>query len=74
MDDRIGPCLGYNRLNSPFVFDTGMDDAEIRVLLQHPLAPLLQRHVVIIGHRVKADNRPTVLQKPLAQVKPNKAG
>jgi hypothetical protein len=46
----------------------------VLILKQHLMPPLLQSHVVVVGHAIVPDNREPFCQQQLTQMEPNKAG
>ena len=56
------------------VLDPRVDRLEKLVLQKHLVTPFLQRHIVIIGHRIQPDDPETVLKQTGAQEIPDEAG
>jgi len=68
VDDHVGPFRQCQRVQGVEIFEHGFGRAEMRVLQQHLVTPLLDPHIVIIGHPVKADHAETFIEQQLREV------
>ncbi len=65
---RLGPKQAHQHIR---VLDPRVDCLEMLVLHQHLVTPFLQRHVVIIGHRIEPDDPKPVLKQACAKEIPD---